>query len=351
MGYRLSRLSLLQTPLPVNITLSLTNRCNSKCKTCNIWKCPQVEEPTLDELEMILRSLGTVPFWFTLTGGEPFLRGDLADIVGLICTISRPAIIAIPSNASLPGAIERTARKMLGICKKNGVHLVINLSLDNIAGKHDRLRGHPGSFDRFNDTFRRLAGLRSDYKNFTLGINTVISRYNADDFFSIYRYVNHISPDSYIVEPAQERKEYMNLGDNPLPDMQKYAGIIGFLRKNPQHRRNNVHGMNNIYSLLVNVLRRRYYIATLPQPGKKQAVPCYAGRASMYISGRADVCPCSVLCESLGNLKRRKYDFKGIWRGEKADRLRNAIKQRKCACTQANVSYTNLMCGWPVWQV
>ena len=35
--------------LPINLTLSLTNRCNSKCRTCNIWQTENDVELTLDE--------------------------------------------------------------------------------------------------------------------------------------------------------------------------------------------------------------------------------------------------------------------------------------------------------------
>ena len=56
--------------LPLNITLSPSPRCNSRCLTCNIWM-KRENEMTLDEWDKALASLGRAPYWFTTSGGEP----------------------------------------------------------------------------------------------------------------------------------------------------------------------------------------------------------------------------------------------------------------------------------------
>ena len=68
-----------------NITLSITYRCNARCSMCRIWEHPSANpesELTLPEIKKIANSkyfkkliaLG-------ITGGEPFIREDLPDIV------------------------------------------------------------------------------------------------------------------------------------------------------------------------------------------------------------------------------------------------------------------------------
>ncbi|MCP4534768.1 MAG: radical SAM protein, partial [Delftia sp.] len=66
----------------MNLTLSLTYRCNSRCATCNVWK-READELTLDEWERVLRSLGHTPYWITVSGGEPLLRPDAVEIIRL----------------------------------------------------------------------------------------------------------------------------------------------------------------------------------------------------------------------------------------------------------------------------
>jgi len=54
--------------------------------------------------------------------------------------------------------------------------VIINLSLDGIAEKHDIVRGVKGNFERAMRTYAGPKALKGRYKNFTLGMHTVISR-------------------------------------------------------------------------------------------------------------------------------------------------------------------------------
>ena len=85
-GYKLSRWFNIVPPKPFVITYSVTNSCNSRCKTCNLWKIysdnPNLknDELKLDEIEKIFRSFGKI-YFFNLSGGEPYLRKDLHEII------------------------------------------------------------------------------------------------------------------------------------------------------------------------------------------------------------------------------------------------------------------------------
>ena len=58
--YRLTRWGLASPGMPLNLTFSVTNVCQSRCKTCNIWELYKIhpekrnEELTLEEIEKIL---------------------------------------------------------------------------------------------------------------------------------------------------------------------------------------------------------------------------------------------------------------------------------------------------------
>src|SRR3989442_15611564 len=56
--------------LPVNITVSVSYRCNSRCKTCNVWLLPN-DDLTVPEWDRVFESLGRSPYWFTFSGGGP----------------------------------------------------------------------------------------------------------------------------------------------------------------------------------------------------------------------------------------------------------------------------------------
>src|SRR2546430_587609 len=119
--------------LPVNITVSVSYRCNSRCKTCNVWLLPN-DDLVLAEWDRVFESLGSAPYWFTFSGGEPTLRKDLPDMVGSAYKHCRPGIINIPTNGIqhkiIPGRIEQVLQN----APKSEV--IINLSLDAVGCQH-----------------------------------------------------------------------------------------------------------------------------------------------------------------------------------------------------------------------
>ena len=88
--YGLARKGLMKPGMPINLTFSITNICQSRCKTCNIWelyeKQPQKrnEELALEEIKSIFRSMGHI-YVFNISGGEPFLRKDITEIISAAC--------------------------------------------------------------------------------------------------------------------------------------------------------------------------------------------------------------------------------------------------------------------------
>ena len=62
----------------LNGTVIVTYRCNARCNMCNRYK-----KPSKPEEELTVETIKKLPqMYFTnITGGEPFIREDLGDIV------------------------------------------------------------------------------------------------------------------------------------------------------------------------------------------------------------------------------------------------------------------------------
>ena len=65
---------------PFSVVVSISYRCNSKCRTCDVWRKPN-DDMTVEEWDKVFAGLGRTPFYITFTGGEPFLRKDLDEMV------------------------------------------------------------------------------------------------------------------------------------------------------------------------------------------------------------------------------------------------------------------------------
>jgi MoaA/NifB/PqqE/SkfB family radical SAM enzyme len=321
--------------LPLSYTFSLTGKCNSRCKTCNIWQQKTQVELTKEEWQKIFQSLGKSPYWVTLSGGEPFLRTDITEIVADLCRICKPKIINIPTNGLLTEKIIEALRKITKANPKT--NFVINLSLDGVGNKHDKARGVKGNFEKVIKTLSLLK--KNKCSNLTIGIHTVISKNNVKEIPSIADYVlDTLKPDSYITEIAENRVELDNLSNKIQPSPEDYKTAMAYLKTRMKKEK------IAIFPRIQRAFRLVYYdlvIRILKE--QKQVVPCYAGVVSAQIAPNGDIWPCCVRADILGNLKENNYDFKKIWFSSKADIVRKSIKDKKCYCPLANASYTNIL--------
>src|SRR5438067_4034172 len=326
--------------LPLNLTISVSYRCNSRCKTCNVWQRPN-DDFTIEEYDKTFASVGRDAYWFTFSGGEPTLRKDLPEMVEAAYRHCRPGIINIPSNGIQDKIIPDRIERVLQAAPTSDV--IVNLSLDGVGAKHDSVRGVKGNFERAMSTYAGLRALKGRYKNFTLGVHTVISSFNVDEFENIYAFVrDELKPDSFISEIAEERVELDTVGMDITPPIQKYQPVIERLQEGI--RKAEFNGVSRI----TQAFRDRYYdIVKRTLCAKRQVIPCLAGVASAQIAPNGDVWTCCIRAESVGNLREHNYDFAATWRTARAGELRRSIKAGECYCPLANASYTTMACALP----
>lgn len=319
--------------MPINYTVSVLYRCNSRCKTCNIYT-KKANELNLSEYTKIFKKLGKAPYWVTISGGEPFLRKDLAEICQIIYQYSRPKILNIPTNGLLSNRILETVTKIAESCPKT--QIIINISIDGIGAQHDEIRQVPGNYDKAIQTYNKLHKL--EFPNLAIGIHSVISKFNVKDFATIANVLLKKNPDSYITEIAEKRVELNTMREDITPDILSYGSAIDFLIH--RIKNGNFKGMNKItqafrieyYNYVKQILRDR-----------TQVIPCYAGIASAQIAPDGNVWSCCIKAKSMGNLRQNDYDFRKIWFSRKMNKERKAIKNIECYCPLANASYTNML--------
>lgn len=323
--------------LPMNVTVSVTYRCNSRCRTCNVWK-KRSEELSLEEWERVFASLGRAPYWITVSGGEPLLRADVVEIVECAYRHCRPAIINIPTNGLLPNLIAERVADIVERCPDSKI--IVNLSLDGWGEQHDWIRNVPGNFQRAMETYRGLRSISAP--NFTLGVHTVISRYNVDSIPALYEHVQTLALDSYITEIAEERVELDTVGSDITPSSEDYLRAIQFIRA--RLLETPLWGVARV----AQAFRVQYYdLVQAWLRERRQIIPCYAGWASAQISPEGDVWFCCVRAEPVGNLREANYDFRQAWFSQRAAAMRMMVKDGACHCPLANAAYTNMLCHYP----
>jgi len=347
--YYLSRRFGFKAPMPFNLTFSVTNTCQSRCKTCKIWdiyrQTPHLkkEELSLDEIEKIFSSMGPV-YIFNVSGGEPFLRPDFPDIIALAVKYLKPGIIHIPTNAIASRIILAALEKIIDILKTNApqTRLTVKPSLDHIGEKHDDIRGVKGNFNKVLDVFKILQELKSIYPNLSAELGTVISKWNIGDIHEISSFALSLNPDSYRNEIAEERHEMFNFDDHITPAPHEYKKAIQIFSSLQIKEM----GQKPLFNRITNAFRLGYYqLALKILDQKTQPIPCYAGFTNAHLTPYGDIWACCTLgySQSMGNLRDTDYNFRTIWNSPHAWQIRAKIKKKECACPLANQMYSNIL--------
>ncbi|MEM0481048.1 MAG: radical SAM protein [Candidatus Aenigmatarchaeota archaeon] len=314
--------------LPKIITFSVNDYCNSFCKTCYIWKNNIKEkmknELSLDEVKKIFSKIGKI-YWITITGGEPFMKPNIKEVLETVLEISKPIFITIATNGTFT---EKTVKIVDYLTKKfPKTTFIINISLDEVEEKYKDVRG----IDAFNiviNTFYELKKIRR--KNLIVGINTVISKYNIDRFPLIYNFVNDkLKPDSYIITLAEYRSKLYNENLDFVATENKIKKVLLILLKEYKKIKNKLN--------IIKLLRYEYYKFL----ARNKKIKNFEGIASIYIMHNGDVWISYSKPFILGNLRNVNYDLKKLIFCENANKYRNLMKSEKYFTISENAFYVN----------
>jgi len=332
-GFNLFRKIGFPKMLPIFLTLSVNDWCNSRCKTCNIWRNnPQKvieEQLSVEEYGKIFENYGKV-YWITITGGEPFLRNDFVKIIKTVYRQTKPDFLTIATNATLPEKIISDVKELLAYCKD--MNLIVNISLDEIGPKHDSIRGLKGNFEKAVKTFNLLKKINNP--RLIVGINTVVSTYNVNNFSKIYEYVkNVLKPESFIIEIAEIRSKLYNTNLAITPKYSDYKKVLEFLLSELSKARLAKYE-------IINNLRQEYYKFLL----FKSPIKSFEGIASGYIMSNGDVWVSYTKKFIVGNLRKANYDFRKLWFNENAKKYRQAMEETYSPML-ANAFYVNFICN------
>ena len=316
---------------PLYFVFFVTENCNARGKHCLLGVRPETikNELTIDEIEKVSASMDDMLF-FTPTGGEPFLRRDLAEIVKIFHKNNHAVNVGIPSNGSMTARVVRTTREILDSCPDLDLH--IDISIDGLPELHNEIRGVPGLFDKTITTYRELRKLERHYPNFSTCVEVTVSAYNQHQLLDLYDYL--------------KRKEGVNTVFTLLTrgaprepgakdfDIAKYEEFQRVLEADNSHLI-----LSGYYKMpfgdVINAKRmvRPRIIAKTVREQRFQ-IPCYAGALAGNMFSRGQVHPCELLLDKeIGNVRDYDYDFKKLWFSPKAREIRKGIVDTKCFCT------------------
>ena len=336
---------------PLYFVLFVTKNCNARCGHCLLGSHERhTGELTIDEIEKVSRSMDDMIF-FTPTGGEPFLRKDLPEIVKIFHKNNHAPNVGIPTNGSLVSRVVDGTREMLDACPDLDLH--IDISIDGVGEDHDRFRGFKGLFDRAIRTYRELRVLEKHYKNFSACIQIAVSAYNHEKLNELYDYlktyvgVNTVFTLLLRGGPKDPAAKYTP----PIDPEANQFNIDNYLDFHYRLERDNkARELSGYYKLpfgdFINAKRIiRPKLITQMVKERRFVIPCYAGTLGGNRFSNGDVLACELMGQGqiLGNVRDCNYDFKKIWHSQKANEVRAWISKTKCYCTYECFMTVNIL--------
>jgi MoaA/NifB/PqqE/SkfB family radical SAM enzyme len=327
----------VRTPELNSLFLFVTSRCNSKCRTCFYFdKLNSRDDLTFDQIRRISETAPRFKkLW--LSGGEPTLRDELGDIVGLFARNNGIGNVNLPTNGLIPGKVFAAVDRMLELAPSVTVDL--NFSLDGLANTHDAIRGVPNNFEQTMATLAeanlRYEGNRRVRRN----IVTVITREN-------YEEIVRLGLD--MLESAGADGHYFEVvrGAAPDPTLKQLTreNVSGLHRRlMPLHRRY----AERLFGHLAWPARQiatMYYLGNLRlhfdlhekcfEGPEKWPMPCTAGETSIVVdhNGRFRACEMRGI---VGDLAEFGYDTSAALASDAMRREVAAIPNANCWCTHS----------------
>lgn len=322
---------------PIHLILFVTDRCNARCGTCFYWRSlNQGQALKPEHIDKISRSLGEL-VWLDISGGEPFLRQDLAWICHTFVERNGVRFINIPTNALQTSVIERLAGEILR-SENRGLSLNVAVSLDGVGENHDRIRGVPGNYAKALATMAALDRIRQADRRLSLSVVTTLMRGNLEDVKQLLELgVREWKLDYHSVNLL--RGNPMDASLQP-PAPEQFAEVSRIqLEHCRRYFRGRYGAVGGWVATLGRVLLNRYYMKELE--GRPKDISCNAGSVSCVIDANGDVYLCELL-EKAGNLNQYDWDFERLWYDAAARELRSRV-QRGCHCTHECFHTKNLI--------
>ncbi len=291
---------------PIDAVLAITYLCNSRCKMCSIWQKKPQKELNPEEYLKLPKSLKDI----NISGGEPFLRNDLVEIIQNVKKSCPKARIIISTNGFLSEVIYRQMKKILEIDSNIG----IAISVDGIGKIHNEIRGVNNGYQKVLKSIENLKLLK--VKSIKIAFTAMGE--NIKEMEKVYNFAQEQNLE-FTCAAAQNSEHYFGAANQKIQNKEdlknQFEKIIS-----QELKKNNFKNF-----------ARAYFTYGLCKFALKQKriLPCQAAKDFFFLDPQGNIYPCPVSNLIIGNIKEEK--FEKIWQSAKAKEIRKKIKNcQKC---------------------
>jgi len=284
-------------------SIIITYRCNARCNMCEVWK-----HPTKSSEEIGLDTIKKLPqmFFCNITGGEPFIRQDLLEIVEALRKKAKRIVIS--TNGYFTD-------RVVSLCKKYN-DIGIRISLEGLQKSNDAIRKIPNGFDRAMKTFSALKAMGIK----DIGFGMTVQDLNCRDITPFYLMAQGLGYE--FATATLHNSHYFHKLDNKIEDKKQVSAEFAKLIKLLLQSKRPKDWFRAYFNYgLIN------YIG-----GRERLLPCEMGRTGFFLDPWGDVLPCNGMDKKqpMGNLKKQSWDQ--IWNSRSANEARKMVRDCRKNC-------------------
>jgi len=272
---------------------------------CNTWQHPSKKEEEF-EPDLVNKIPDGLKF-INITGGEPFVRDDLDEIIQIAMTKTKRLVISTNGYFT---------KKIVKLAEKFGNRIGVRISVEGLPAANDELRGIKNGFDH---GLRTLVSLhRMGTKD--IGFGMTVSDRNAKDMIELYRLANAMGLE--FATATTHNSYYFHKNDNKYDDAEMVAGEFENIAMELLRTKKPKNWFRAYFNLgLANKVR-----------GGKRPLPCEAGTDVFFLDPYGNVMPCNGSDAPMGMGNLNKQTFDEIWNSSNADEVRKQVKdcQKQC---------------------
>ena len=307
----------------------VTSVCNARCAHCFYPINAGKNELSLEELDRFASTLPPIRL-LLISGGEPFLRRDLPEMMRVYFERCGFFSASIPTNGFSPDEVAKAAERICGISPK--LSLGVTVSIDGFRDLHDRIRAVPGLYDRALATLEALIAVSRRLPNLTAGVTTVFMRDNQPEIEAFCEFVyERYRPNHHAIGLVR--------GDPFDPSVKLDLDLALYERLSrrvdarypPDEARGGWKGARTRVRREIN--RRRFeYIVRQARGGPFEGF-CLAGEREYVLTEEGNIHGCELIGDVLGNVREAGYDWSRIRDSEAARAFVDSKHERLCRCT------------------
>lgn len=326
---------------PNKLFFFVTNRCNSDCSWCLDKTRGGKNQPARKSAELSIEEIHQITLNYpksipslTITGGEPFLRLDVDQIVTHFYRNNTTRFVTIVTNGSFPDQIKEQIERILIQCPF--LKLNVQLTVSDLPEQHDEIRKLKNSSLLIEQSTSKLHHLKKIFSTLMFTIATQIEDTKIERLPLIIDHVyKNLNPDEHFLALIRDVPNLISRKNASLEKIVEFSEQLAIKYKKRLNLFQSFYNRTVLSSIEeINKIREN----------RSPYRPCKAGKKFLTLYENGNLLACENRQDLIAaNLRDQSYRLDKKEVSDGLERIHRLQLKEKCHCDWGCAVTDNLM--------